>query len=69
MNDTTEHVRLRFRRFAEDECKGYSAHYFRLSHAVAQDDYLPKFISLMPDQQPNLFFVVIQKGTVPFSSL
>ena len=65
MNDTTEHVRLRFRRFAEDECKGYSARYFRLSHAVAQDDYLPKFISLMPDQQPNLFFASVQYLTGP----
>lgn len=65
MSHTTEHVRLRFRRFAEDECAGYSAAYFRLSHAVAQDDYLPKFISLMPDQQPNLFFASVQYLTGP----
>ena len=65
MNDTTEHVRLRFRRFAEDECKGYSPVYYRLSHAVAQDDYLPKFISLMRDQQPNLFFASVQYLTGP----
>lgn len=65
MNDTTEHVRRRFRRFAEEECTGYSAAYFRLSHAVAQDDFLPKFISLMPDQQPNLFFASVQYLTGP----
>ena len=65
MNDTTEHVRQRFRRFAEEECAGYSAAYFRLSHAVAQDDYLSKYISLMPDQQPNLFFASVQYLTGP----
>ena len=65
MNDTTEHVRLRFRRFADDECRGYSAAYFRLSHSVAQDDYLPRFIARMPDQQPNLFFASVQYLTGP----
>ena len=65
MIDTTEHVRRRFRRFAEDECAGYSAAYYRLSNAVVRDDYLPKFISLMPDQQPNLFFASVQYLTGP----
>ena len=65
MSDTTDHVRLRFRRFSEDKCKGYSALYFRLSHSVAQDDYLSKFISLTPDQQPNLFFASVQYLTGP----
>lgn len=65
MSQTTEHVRLRFRRFAEEECAGYSNFYYRLSHAVAQDDYLPKFISLMPDQQPNLFFASVQFMSSP----
>ena len=65
MSHTTEHVRLRFRRFAEEECAGYSPVYSRLSHAVAQDDYLPKFVALMPDQQPNLFFASVQYLTGP----
>lgn len=65
MSHPTKHVRQRFRRFAEEECAGYSAAYFRLSHAVAQDDYLPEFISLMPDQQPNLFFASVQYLTGP----
>lgn len=65
MNETTEHVRLRFRRFAEEECKEYSAAYFRLSHSVAQDDYLPRFIARMPDRQPNLFFASVQYLTGP----
>lgn len=56
---------MRFRRFAEDECKGYSPVYYRLSHAVAEDDYLPKFISLMRDHQPNLFFASVQYLTGP----
>ena len=65
MSDTTEHVRQRTRRFAEEKCTEYSATYFRLSHSVAQDDYLPKFIARMPDRQPNLLFASVQYPTGP----
>ena len=55
-----EAVRLRYRRFAERECRGYSETYDRLSLAVAADDELIEFLTRMPDAQPNLFFAAVQ---------
>ena len=52
-------------RFAEDECKGYSDHYYRLSHEIANDDWLVSFIAGMPVVQPNLFLAALQFLTGP----
>jgi hypothetical protein len=55
-----QRIKARYRRFAENECKGYSDLYFRLAHAVADDDELTRFIAPMPVIQPNLFLASIQ---------
>lgn len=55
-----EQVRARYRRFADNECKGYSDHYFTLSHDIAEDEWLIDFIGQMPESQPNLFLASIQ---------
>lgn len=60
-----ERVRERYRRFADDECKGYSELYFELSHAVADDEELVEFIARMPVIQPNLFLAAVQFVTGP----
>jgi hypothetical protein len=60
-----ERVRSAYRRFAEDECRGYSEHYFRLSHEIANDDWLVNFIARMPVIQPNLFLASLQFLTGP----
>ncbi len=60
-----QHVTDRYRRFAEDECKGYSKHYFRLAHEVADDNDIISFIATMPVIQPNLFLAAIQFLTGP----
>lgn len=55
-----EQVRTRYQRFADQECRGYSDHYFTLAMAVADDEELLEFIAEMPDTQPNLFLASIQ---------
>ena len=60
-----ERVRSTFRRFAEDECKGYSEHYYHLSAEIANDDWLVGFIAEMPVIQPNLFLASLQFLTGP----
>ena len=59
MNDL-QRVADKYRRFAENECKGYSDHYYKLSHEIADDDWLLKFIAQMPETQPNLFLASLQ---------
>lgn len=59
MNDL-QRVADRYRRFAENECKGYSDHYCKLSYEIADDDWLLKFIAQMPETQPNLFLASLQ---------
>jgi hypothetical protein len=58
--EDVERVRSRYRRFAEDECKGYSEHYYQLSHEIANDNWLLSFIAGMPVTQPNLFLAALQ---------
>lgn len=65
MPTTTEHVKERFRRFAEDECENYSPVYYELSRSVAADDGLAGFVAITPNQQPNLFFAAVQYLTGP----
>lgn len=60
-----ERIKTQYRRFAENECKGYSDHYFGLAHAVADDGDLVEFIAQMPVTQPNLFLASIQFLTGP----
>lgn len=60
-----EHVRERYRRFADNECRGYSDHYYKLARAVADDDWLCGFIAQMPVIQPNLFLALLQFLTGP----
>ncbi len=55
-----EQIRARYRRFADNECKGYSNHYCALSHEIADDDWLVGFIAQMPETQPNLFLASLQ---------
>lgn len=55
-----QRVQERYRRFAENECKGYSDHYYRLSHEIANDGWLLEFIAQMPETQPNLFLASLQ---------
>ncbi|MGD9633168.1 MAG: DUF2332 domain-containing protein [Pirellulales bacterium] len=55
-----ERVRARYRQFAEDECRGYSEHYYHLSLEIAADDRLVRFIARMPVIQPNLFLAALQ---------
>ncbi len=59
MNDL-KHAEDRYRRFAENECKAYSDHYFKLSHEIADDPWLLEFIAQMPETQPNLFLASLQ---------
>ncbi len=65
MNDKIEHVKERFQRFADLECKGYSDFYYRLAQSVAADEELARFIAEMPDPQPNLFLASVQYLTGP----
>jgi hypothetical protein len=58
-------VRQRYLRFAEHECRGYSALYDELATAVAADDGMVAFIAGLPDGQPNLFFASVQFLTGP----
>ena len=60
-----QRVKERYRRFADEECKGYSDHYFKLSHEIANDDWLVNFIAGMPIIQPNLFLASLQFLTGP----
>lgn len=60
-----DRVRMAYMRFADNECKGYSDHYFKLSHEVADDDWLVAFIAEMPVIQPNLFLASLQFITGP----
>jgi hypothetical protein len=60
-----DHVRQRYRQFADRECKGYSATYYELALAVSEDDDVAGFIAGMPVIQPNLFFASIQFLTGP----
>ncbi|MGE3409188.1 MAG: DUF2332 domain-containing protein [Pirellulales bacterium] len=60
-----DHVKTQYKRFAENECKGYSDLYFRLANDVARDNELVEFISQRPVTQPNLFFASIQFLTGP----
>jgi hypothetical protein len=63
--NASEHVKAEYRRFAENECRGNSDHYFDLARAVADDDQVVEFIARMPVTQPNLFFASIQFLTGP----
>jgi len=56
----SERVKTCYRRFAEDECKGYSEHYYRLALEIADDDWLVDFIAPLPVIQPNLFLGALQ---------
>jgi hypothetical protein len=60
-----DHVRQRYRKFADRECKGYSARYYELALAVSEDDDVAGFIAGMPVIQPNLFFASVQFLTGP----
>jgi hypothetical protein len=60
-----DHVRQRYRQFADRECKGYSARYYELALAVSEDDDVAGFIAGMPVIQPNLFFASVQFLTGP----
>ena len=53
-------IKLRYRQFADRECKGYSDAYYQLALAVADDDEVIRFLAPMPVIQPNLFFASIQ---------
>ena len=53
-------IKLRYRQFADRECKGYSDAYYQLALAVADDDAVIRFLAPMPVIQPNLFFASIQ---------
>ncbi|MGH7335618.1 MAG: hypothetical protein ACREKS_23290 [Candidatus Rokuibacteriota bacterium] len=64
MKDSSD-IALRYRRFAELECQGYSEAYYRLALAVAEDDDVVGFLAGMPVIQPNLFFASIQFLTGP----
>jgi hypothetical protein len=64
MNDLAG-VKLRYRRFADTECKGYSDVYYRLALAVSEDDDVIGFVADMPESQPNLFFASVQLLTGP----
>lgn len=59
MNDL-QRTADKYRRFAENECKGYSDHYCNLSHEIVKDEWLLEFIAQMPENQPNLFLASIQ---------
>ncbi len=64
MNDAAG-IKLRYRRFAEVECQGYSDAYYRLALAVSEDDEVVGFIARMPVTQPNLFLAAVQLLTGP----
>ncbi len=64
MNDPRG-LALRYRQFAETECRGYSDAYYRLALAVAEDGDIIRFIAAMPVIQPNLFFASVQFLTGP----
>jgi hypothetical protein len=64
MNDAAA-IKLRYRRFADVECQGYSDAYYRLALAVSEDDDVVNFIAEMPVTQPNLFFAAVQLLTGP----
>jgi hypothetical protein len=53
-------IKLRYRRFADLECRGYSEVYYRLALAVSEDEGVVDFIRGMPVTQPNLFFAAVQ---------
>jgi hypothetical protein len=55
-----DHIKERYRRFAETECRGYSDLYYRLARGAADDDAVMRFIADKPVPQPNLFFAAIQ---------
>lgn len=63
--NANEHIKTEYRRFAENECRGNSDHYFDLARAVADEDQVIEFIAQMPVTQPNLFFASIQFLTGP----
>jgi hypothetical protein len=60
-----DHVRQRYRQFADRECKDYSATYYELALAVSEDDDVAGFIAGMSVIQPNLFFASVQFLTGP----
>ena len=64
MNDPAG-IKLRYRQFADLECKGYSDAYYRLALDVSGDDEVVAFIAQMPVIQPNLFFASVQFLTGP----
>jgi hypothetical protein len=59
MADILEEIKQRYRRFADDECGEYGALYFKLSHAVALDSEILRFLAELMDRQPNLFFAAV----------
>jgi len=59
MHDLNE-VQTRFTLFANNECKGYSNHYYELALAVADDQFLLDFVAKQIVTQPNLFFAAVQ---------
>jgi hypothetical protein len=57
-----EHLRSRYRDFAENEAKGVSPLYEQLAWAVTKSDLLLDFIASLPPQkqQPNLVFAAVR---------
>jgi hypothetical protein len=58
--DDAASIKLRYRRFAELECRGYSEVYYRLALAVSEDEGVVGFLRGMPVTQPNLFLAAVQ---------
>jgi hypothetical protein len=55
----------KYRRFAERECKDYSAAYYRLALEVAEDAEALAFVAQQRVTQPNLLFAAVQYLTGP----
>src|SRR5215831_12848443 len=64
MGDPTE-IQRRYRKFADDECKGYSDLYYGLALSVSVDDAVATFLAEIDEPQPNLFLASIQLLTGP----
>lgn len=59
-SDKSDRISQQYRRFAEQECRGESDLYDRLSLAVVDDLEIIQFLAQMPVTQPNLFFAAVQ---------
>jgi hypothetical protein len=60
-----EELARKYRRFAERECKDYSAAYYRLALEVAEDAEVLAFVAQQRVSQPNLLFAAVQYLTGP----